>query len=1253
MKYICHLLSSFCLLLFLFFMYLNLGTAGVDDYGATPAHAFAYGLLPLERSSGGNSEQVDSSLTIHLGVLGSNNLRAILTRDLPPGMSVGPPNTVPSWSGSLDSAALISRPIQSDVKAVDGDDLITLAIVLENRSLLDNKFFDIHLQAVAPPNLITTTVITGQNLQARNGIGEFMAIRSLDGGLFGDGIVLNAPDPGLSALAPYSDSTGTNIAVVTFDLAIAATTLPSDSLPVTARLVGYLFESNGTELQVQLPVELGQDTALITTSLPTLSSAIIATSQLHTSNLMTDAVPVTIGDIVTYEVVLEIPQGTSPEGFLKSEMDPGMGLVDVVSIEASANITTDMPDGFDGVIRSLRLINQSRPEPGQGQMFDLSFGTLTVRDDGAGSPGIIKVRYRGVLLNNAFNRQGQAELKRNNYLQWCWGSSHKVVTGNTPDVFIVEPTLNIRQALSPIDVTAHATVTISVTVSHSLDSTSSAFDVLVNNPLSMGLVPLPDTLKSLSPEQPPTELRLVEATPIAPPSIAAQWDSMPKGSSASFQFQAVVTDTFVAPSESPQDVLLPNTVDLTWSSVPGSNNQSLSIYNDLAAERTGNQIDIGGKFNDYRQSRTESFTLTVPATPPNKVSIESELTVTPSGTPVLPGDTLDYQLVVWNEGQLPAEGVAVTNLLDNSTTLESSSIKTNQGYISATSGQLTNRFSVEIGKLEFGQPVTLTYQAVVESPLEPGVTQIANQALISGDNFSLSTSDDPATPVIDDPTLTFTSMRPRLYAANSAKLTANWESSDGVVVQNAIEYEIDIFNHGFGQADNVVYHNLISQDAGLIVESVSTSQGAPVDSIQPGDHELWLDVGDVLPGQGVKIQFVVGVDDLVSGSETIVSHGIVQSDNAPALLTDDPVTGLTADPTAVVLGQSPWIVATKRVFLFDDIDNNGLPTGGDIVAHLISIRNMGSVSATHAVYSDTLPLWTSWVPDSLQVDRPGMTANVSNASSNSSVRQDGIMLDIGTLASYGTFGGSDSVHLSYLVKIDDTVPADGATLSSQGTVKADGIGAVKTSDPINMNSGRATLMILEASPHVRALKHDLLLKDADNDGLSPYDAQSDPDRLLYRIEVQNLGREPVSEVIIDDSLNEYVRLIPESVRTDRGTIIVGNTTDSGTVIVDMGPLPERQENGSIDGAVISFEIEMADVVAPAQIENAAEILFTRQGDSGNSADSLTVVTDDPDTPELLDPTVTHIFQVPTGLNQQAEPAPSALNRAVYLPITAR
>ena len=117
-----------------------------------------------------------------------------------------------------------------------------------------------------------------------------------------------------------------------------------------------------------------------------------------------------------------------------------------------------------------------------------------------------------------------------------------------------------------------------------------------------------------------------------------------------------------------------------------------------------------------------------------------------------PGDTLRYTVTISNFDTFDAEGVVYTDSLDPNTTLVVGSVTTTAGAVTQGNAPGDTGVEVTIGTLPIGQSVTITYDAIIHTPLPLGTTSISNQGFVTGDNFPLEPTDDPTTSASDDPT---------------------------------------------------------------------------------------------------------------------------------------------------------------------------------------------------------------------------------------------------------------------------------------------------------------------------------------------------------------------------------------------------------------------------------------------------------------------------------------------------------------------
>lgn len=124
-----------------------------------------------------------------------------------------------------------------------------------------------------------------------------------------------------------------------------------------------------------------------------------------------------------------------------------------------------------------------------------------------------------------------------------------------------------------------------------------------------------------------------------------------------------------------------------------------------------------------------------------------------NGGATFPGDTIEYRITITNTSILDALGATFSDTPDPNTTLVVGSVTTSLGAVTSGNTAGDTSVGVDIGTIGPGVTVAIIFQVTVNDPLPPGVTEVANQGLLSGTNFPDTPTFDPSTPATDDPTI--------------------------------------------------------------------------------------------------------------------------------------------------------------------------------------------------------------------------------------------------------------------------------------------------------------------------------------------------------------------------------------------------------------------------------------------------------------------------------------------------------------------
>lgn len=577
-----------------------------------------------EGSTNSSDEQTDVIIQIQIAEPLLRITKGVIYTDqlAPPALftpaTTGPlafldPSNSPRWSGAITSAGLAGAPIDSDLSGVDAGDLVSFAIVVENRGSSANGAFDIRVVDTLPDGF--EIPVGGLNLQVFRGDGTPVAYSPLGpngderdlftnadfGAGFGQGLEL--VDPGLEgACAVYSPDSGANLVILTYDLRLADDVGPRASLVNTAGLTQYASREGGPSF-----IDPGdtsfRDTATVTVADPALEKSMLSTNQPHTAG-----VNVAIGEMLQYELVITVPEGVSPDVTLVDTLDQGLAFVSLDSLTpSSAALSTDAPGGFPAVLSSATIGNVGAGELNRGRRVTFNFGTLTNSDLDNATPETLTLTYTVVVINGGSNDRGD---QRNNSAVWTWSGGS--VTTAAPNVRIVEPTLVVTKTALPTEGDAGDLITFTVTLAHTGPSNADAFDVVLSDVIPARMTYVPGSLDCTLGVQDP--LTCSEAGGV----ISAAWPSfLDDGTNAVLTFQVTLDVTVVTGQ------VLTNTAAVTWTSLPGDVTTPQTANNLLSTERTGDTANPGGADNDYRASGSATVTIFAPG-PAKAVAATSE-----------------------------------------------------------------------------------------------------------------------------------------------------------------------------------------------------------------------------------------------------------------------------------------------------------------------------------------------------------------------------------------------------------------------------------------------------------------------------------------------------------------------------------------------------------------------------------------------------------------------------------------------------
>ena len=561
-------------------------------------------------------------LGITKGVVSTSNSAGVFTPPTvaPAGVTFSPPGQPgAAFTGTVTSGGLASQPINSNLSNVLGSDLVKFTIVVENTGSGVKGAFDVAVRDVFDATRMRIpTSGTGLNLQVTDGTG---ATLDYTGDLFGSGITLVDPSASTGSLDPGKTTggtvinTGANIAIITYDLELLPTVVPSDVIPNTATLTNYASTEGGPNF---LPGGLNDD-ATVTVQSPTVTKSLVSTSIVDSFNTNTQGV---IGELATFELTVDVPRGTTPSAVVVDSLPTGLAFVRMVGTPVVDPGVTFTGSATPAVTNS-------------GRTLTFSLGDVTNANAGTAQQGIT-FRYEAVVLNVSSNVAGKT---LTNSAKLTWTGHTNLPAAQSGPVTVIEPKLTIDKSVTPTTAQASDLVTFTILVTA---SQTTAHNVALSDIFPGGITYVAGSLVHIAGIAPTTL-----ATAGGGTSFTATYTSLTPGQTSTLTFRGKLDATVIAGQ------LITNTATQQWTSLPGNPGQ-ITPNNPLAYERTGSGSTAQGQLNNYASSDSATVTVAIPTVTKQLVTT-SIVNASNSATQAVIGETATYKVTMKiPQGRTPA-----------------------------------------------------------------------------------------------------------------------------------------------------------------------------------------------------------------------------------------------------------------------------------------------------------------------------------------------------------------------------------------------------------------------------------------------------------------------------------------------------------------------------------------------------------------------------------------------------------------------
>ncbi len=444
--------------------------------------------------------------------------------------------------------------------------------------------------------------------------------------------------------------------------------------------------------------------------------------------------------------------------------------------------------------------------------------------------------------------------------------------------------------------------------------------------------------------------------------------------------------------------------------------------------------------------------VTIVAAPAFRVQKISD-DVTGDPNVLLAGETLHYVITVENVGNEDAANVVLrdavpvnTSYVAGSTTLNGAPVADVGGLSPLVNGMPVNSPADPTPGSMPADPIgnrtnvaTITFDVVVDPNVVDG-TVISNQGFVSAVEAGIvdRPSDDPDTPIPDDPTRDIVGNSPLLYAEKRVALFGDLGSPGIVDPGDVLRYTITVQNSAAIPATGVVLRDGVPANTTYVANSTLLN-GLPVGQPDGGASPLasGIDISSSdrtppLPGAGAGtisprttavLQYDLRVDPGTPAGTLISNQAVVESVELPDLLTDgdgNPATG--PEPTVVVVGASQQVSITKQV----TVVGGGAALPGAELEYVVRVTNIAAVPALNVV-----------ITDDLDVPQPGQLAYVSASAtmngSTAGVSVAGSTITADYAAAYGPLDPGGVVVLRFRATLDPGL-TDGTVVTNTGVV---------------------------------------------------------------------------------------------------------------------------------------------------------------------------------------------------------------------------
>ena len=920
------------------------------------------------------------------------------------------------------------------------------------------------------------------------------------------------------------------------------------------------------------------DHSSITIATPTVGKSLLNTSVVDGTNAADEGV---IGELVRYQVQITLAEGTTPNLVLVDTLDAGLTFVSLDTISASAGLSSSTVDLNDAATVTPAV---------SGSTVQFALGDVINSDTDNAAVEVVTLIY-SVRIDNVMGNQGIGTttlLSNTAVIQYDVGGTPQTsASTSAATVEVIEPDLEMTVMASPATVDAHDNVTLTISVGHSVDSDTHAYDVSFSNVLPAEVASsFPGDFSiihsalgdiSASFEVVAGELRTIPGTTF----------DLLLGETLTIIVQGTANATV------PAGQVVSYDPQIAWTSLNGS----------IPGERDGS-----GGVNDYTASDTAS--LAIESANISKSLLSSSIVNSNNSVAqVVIGETAQYAVsLTIPEGTMDA--AQLVDILDSG--LEFVQL---DSIVLQSDGNPTTNISTDIGAGDFsdlinfqptisGQTITFDLGNLLNSNSDNNAAEtITINYTVRARNVAGNQTETPT--MLNNSALVqwiagVNSLQSGMSNATPLEIIEP-ELSVMIAVDNAapilgevITYTVTLSHTPASDGDAFDLHFTDTIAAGLTLDLASIQAfGATIVVDASAGNSVDLQLNQQLLGDSVTLQY----EATVSTDPAVLGNSLVNG----ASVTWTSLNGVSPDERTgaggvndYIAGDNVTVIPVNPDLRIDKNDGLGSVVPGQIYTYTLSVTNQGTEVATGIQVVDLLPI------DRLQfisTDDPGnVTYNVLTG-----------QLDWTPGGTLGFTPGSNTIQLQVTVQVHSTVTAGMVQIVNSASVTHDDI------EPTPVDNSSTDTNTLVAAPD-----YEITIDDGQV-------TVSPGDPLTYTVTVRNVGNQDGTGVMVTDAFPTNVLT---NVMASSGGIV---DNVAGTVTWNVGSLAA--------GDTVVYTVS-ADVRSPvaAGIDDFTSTAHVND-DGANGPDPTPLNNSDTDTDTLA---ASPDYQITIDDGQTVAPAGSSL-----------